>query len=294
MQEKRFSRQLIVLRAVITGYSGHARVVQSGDSADIELRIQAPAGSAVLSAALVETTGGYRGCPLGDLTTDERGQAAGTFSLAGADASPDVLAIVQQDPDGCKLAMSGFLNGPKDVNWAQVRAAACDAVSAGVCTAAPPASSELPEAEENKDLFAGFGSVETNPFVPEAAEAAPDSAPSESTAAAEAGVSPDAVWPDEIAALQPLFECQPPVTAYSGSRYTFILVPATDDAPEYLAGLWCSHGIPTRAAYAVRAQDAYTPPQGLEDFLWRGCEGRGGFWVAYIDAATGEPIADDY
>lgn len=288
MQEKRFSRQLIVLRAVIPGFTGHARLIQSGDSTDLELRIQAPAGSAVLSAALVEVAGGsYRSCPLGDLTADERGQAGGTFSLANADAEPDVLAIVQQQSDGGKLAMSGFLNGPRDVNWAQVRAAACEAVSTEAI--APPTSSELPDADENP--FTDFSPIETDQ-IPSPEPPMPAQEPT--TAAMEAGISPDAIWPTEIAALQPLFENQPPTAAYSGSRYTFVLVPATDDSPEYLAGLWCDHGIPTRACYAVPAQDAYTQPQGLEDFLWRGCEGRSGFWVTYIDATTGDPIEDDY
>lgn len=287
MQEKRFSRQLIVLRSVISGYTGHARLIQSGDDADIELRIQAPAGSAVLSAALVEAAaGGYRACPLGDMTADERGQAAGTFSLAGADLSPDILAVVQQQEDGCMLAMSGFLNGPKDVNWAQVRAAACDAISARACTDAPPATvCELPDApedmpDEDNKFF--------EPDVPEMIPAAKHSA------AEEAGISPDAIWPDEIAALQPLFESQSPETVYSGSRYTFIRISAADDMPEYFAGLCCEHGLPVRAAYAVPAHDMHTQPQGLESFLWRVCDDRSGYWVAYIDAATGMPIDDDY
>lgn len=291
MHEKRFSRQLIVLRAVISGYTGHARLIQSGDSADLELRIQAPAGTAALSAALVEKDdGGYRSCPLGDLTVDDRGQASATFSLADAGVEPEILAIVQQSESDCKLAMSGFLNGPRNVNWAEVRAAACDAVSGGACTsAAPPTSSELPEAGD--DLFEDFGSAEDNPFY------SPDDEPEdedETTAAEAAGVSPDAIWPEEIAALQEAFERQPPIRAYSGSRYTFIRIPASDDQPEYLAGLWCVHGVPVRAAYAVPAQDSSAQPQGLESFLWRGCSGRRGYWVAYIDAETGEPIDDDY
>ena len=294
MQEKRFSRQLIVLRAVITGYTGHARLIQSGSSADIELRIQAPAGSTALSAALVEKTGGgYRSCPLGDLTADERGQASATFSLAGTDTAPEILAIVQQEADDCKLAMSGFLNGPVNVNWADVRAAACEAVNGAACTGVlPPAEEESPETEESADLFSGFGETDSDFFSDENAE--PPSPAAGDTAAAQAGISPDAVWPDEIAALQPLFENQPPAAAYAGSRYTFVHISAGDDTPEYLAGLWCAHGIPVRAAYAVPSPDSAVQPQGLEDFLWRGCEGRSGYWVTYVDAATGEPVGDDY
>jgi len=205
---------------------------------------------------------------------------------------PEILAIVQQDTDDCRLAMSGFLNGPVNVNWAEVRAAACEAVTNASCTGIlPPAENDVLQTEEPADLFSGFGSDENDVF---SAQSAEPPEPAADTAAAQAGISPDAIWPDEISALQPLFEDQTPVRAYAGSRYTFVRIPAGDDMPEYLAGLWCLHGVPMRAAYAVPSPDIAAQPQGLEDFLWRGCEGRSGYWVTYVDAATGEPAGDDY
>ena len=71
------------------------------------------------------------------------------------------------------------------------------------------------------------------------------------------------------------------------SGYTFIHMPATDDAPEYWAGVRCKHGIPVRACYAVPGPDRHTPPTGLEDFVWRD-----GYWTICIDAETGEAVDD--
>lgn len=291
MEQNRYSRQLIVLRAVISGYSGHARLVQSGSDAELELRLQSPSGSAELWATLVEKSmDGYRSCPLGQLTVDDRGQATGSFAMTAADISPEILAIVQRDDDDCKLAMSGFLNGPRNVNWADVRAAACDAVTANRCTVTPPATSQLPEIDDNDrddddDDHDRDGSCEPEDD---------DDARPGATAAEVAGISPDAIWPDEIAALQPFFETQSPVPAFLGTRYTFVHMPASADQPEYLAGLWCLYGDPTRAAYAVPADTPDAQPPELEGFLWRANADGSGFWVAYIDATTGEPISNDY
>lgn len=272
MEQNRFSRQLIVLRAVIAGYTGHARLIHSDTGATLEVRVQAPAGGANLWAALVDKDdNGYRAQSLGALHADERGQAAGTFDVENPRVSPQVLAIVQVDDSDCRLAMSGFPDGPCAVNWADVRAAACEAVTSG----STPASGTLPEAEE--DLFAGFGQAEDDPFSARG-----------TTAAEAAGVSPDAVWCEEIAALQEAFASRPAVQTFPGTRYTFILMPATDDAPEYYAGLVCEHGVPVRACYAVRGEDRHTPPPGLETFVWRD-----GFWATYIDADTGDTVTDE-
>lgn len=278
MDKNRFSRQLIVLRAVISGYSGHARLVHTDDGANLEVRIQSPDAEPALYAVLVERAAdGYSSRLLGTLTGDGRNQFSGTYPIPEDGPMPDLLAIVQQDDD-CKLAMSGFLDGPRSVNWADVRASACAAV-----TAQEDASTAqtLPQQE---DLFAGFGETEDDPF----------RASTDGTAAQAAGVSPDAVWPEEIAALQEPFENQPAVRAYPGSSYTFILMPANDDQPEYLAGIRCLHNLPVRAAYAVRGEDATACPPGLETFLWRGCSDGGGYWVTYIDAQTGEPVDNDH
>lgn len=278
MEQNRYSRQLIVLRAVIGGYSGHARLIQSGGETEMELRVQTPSGSAQLWAALVEKSEeGYQSCPLGQLAVDDRGQATGTFPLTGTSVAPEILAIVQQDDAGCKLAMSGFLNGPRSVNWADVRAAACDAVTENACTAATPATSRLPDPAEETDSSGSESSEQTF-----------------ATAAEAAGISPEAIWPEEIAALQEAFETQAAVPTFVGTRYTFVLIPAATDQPEYLAGVWCVHGDPARAAYAVPADDPNVQPPELEGFQWRSCAEGGGYWVAYVDATTGEPVQNDY
>lgn len=272
MEKNRFSRQLIVLRAVISGYSGHARVIHADHGTEIELRVQSPDAAANLFAVLVDRHSSVcRGTLLGQLHVDERGLATGAFPIDSAEAVPEILAIVQQTDDS-KLAMSGFLDGPRSVNWADVRTAACDAIE----TPRQPAVSLLPR---ESDVSADAPATE---------------APAAATAAEAAGVADDAIWPEEIAALQAAFETQPPAEVFPDTRYTFIHIEAGESTPEYYAGICCTHGIPLRAAYAVRGHSRDTCPQGLESFLWRACEDDSGFWTTYIDAETGLPIHDDY
>lgn len=283
MDRNHFSRQLIVLRSVIDGYSGHARLIHDDSGRKLEVRIQAPAADAKLYAVLTELS--PQGCAsrlLGALNVDERGQATGTFPVEKTDIVPDIIAIVLQEEE-CKLAMSGFPDGTRNVNWADVRASAC-----GTVTSPAPATALLPE----EDLFADFGSVADDPFRAPAAQSGETAPAPAETAAQTAGISDEAVWPEAIAALQDAFETQKAVSAWPDSRYTFIRVEATDETPEYLAGVWCAHGLPARAAYAVPGDAPEPCPQGLEDFQWRSCDS-GGYWVAYVDAATGEPVFGD-
>lgn len=273
MDKNRFSRQLIVLRPVIGGYTGHARLVHSADGAEVEMRIQAPTGAGALYAVLVERTdSAYRSHLLGMLDSDERGQAAGRFPAENLPVAPDILAVVSRDTD-CRLAMSGFPDGPRSVNWSDVRASACEAVAE-----AASAAQTLPPREDSS-------------APPTSAEDDPPHSPDGKTAAETAGISPDAVWPEEIAALQPEFETRPAVPAWPGSRYTFVRIEADNDHPEYLAGILCVHGLPEKAAYAVPAADRSLCPPGLEDFLWRSAADDGrGYWVAFVNACTGERI----
>ena len=445
MNQTQFSRQLIVLRAIINGYTGHARLFNCPTGQELEVRVQTPGGMRALYAAVVERCeDGYRSCPLGALTVDERGQGTGAFSLAGSGVTPEILAIVEQSGDSCMLAMSGFLSGSRNVNWAGVRSAACEAVALNACSGCTPgiqprdadsAATELPgeaesgsgegsesrsmqsngergdggrnrssdrqghsgasderqgysrsdmredreeredrdeyedsddrdgrsrpgmrddreddrdehEEREDRDEYedsddrdgrsrpgmrddrddrerrsrSGMrdgrnehedrgerdksrngnrrhsdernGSDRTSDSRNQSRRIGSDRAES-ANAAETAGIDRDCDWPEEIAALAPLFASQPAVTPFAGSRYTFIAVPASEAQPAFFAGIWAANGYPLRAAYAIRGDSPTLQPQGLESFLWRPA-GDGGFWTTYIDAMTGQPVSGDY
>ncbi|MDO4357048.1 MAG: hypothetical protein Q4E13_11120 [Clostridia bacterium] len=312
MDQKQFSRQLIVLRAIINGYTGHARLIHCPTGQELEVRVQTPAGMRALYAVVVERCAqGYRGCPLGALAVDERGQATGAFSLDNPGVTPEILAIVEQTEDDCLLAMSGFLSGARDVNWAGVRGAACDAVSTNACTDCisliqprdddASAATELPseaagdaDSVESREAPAGVAESEAEQQGESVPTPISESQPDEADSAEQAaGIDADCDWPEEIAALKALFRSQRPVTPFPGSRYTFISVPASGEQPAFFAGIWASDGYPQRAAYAIRGDSPATQPQGLECFLWRAAAD-GGFWVAYVDALTGQPVSGDF
>lgn len=340
MDQTQFSRQLIVLRAIINGYTGHARLFNCPTGQELELRVQTPGGMRALYAAVVERCEqGYRGCPLGALTVDERGQGTGAFSLAGVGVTPEILAVVEQSGDNCLLAMSGFLSGSRDVNWAGVRSAACEAVALNACSGCTPgiqprdadsAATELPgestsdepeddrewsddarsdnrdDCERSDDSRSDDRDEDDNErrddsrsdrMRPESNRHSVGSRSEAShapvSAVETAGIARDCDWPEEIAALAPLFASQPAVTPFAGSRYTFIAVPASEAQPAFFAGIWATDGYPRRAAYAIRGDSPTLQPQGLEGFLWRPADD-GGYWVTYIDAMTGQPVSGDY
>lgn len=307
MDQKKFSRQLIVLRAIINGYSGHARLTQSPNGQELEIRVQSPSGMRALYAVIVERCEeGYRGCPLGALAVDERGQGMGAYSMEGLSVAPEILAIVEQSDDNCLLALSGFLSGSRDVNWAGVRSAACEAVATGECSDCvpgiqpretdSPAAVTLPDEASEPDERDHSRKADAEPERRDSAEKKPDEGRSRrgaDSAAEVAGIRSGQEWPEEIAALKPLFEAGAPVTPFPGSRYTFIAVPASASQPAFHAGIWARNGCPSRVAYAIRGESPTVAPQGLEGFLWR-ASADGGFWVAYLDAQTGRPVSGDY
>lgn len=144
-----YRRSLIMLRAHEPGYSGHVRLESRTLMGSMYFVVNVPAGSGALCAALIrrDARGNYFSTRIGNLRSDGRGQAtlAYTFDPRNIDGVPLedylLITVVLRRPDGCALALSGNVNGSREVDWDSVTASACDVCQDTLpdCSLCPPA-----------------------------------------------------------------------------------------------------------------------------------------------------------
>ena len=149
MSKNEYRRAFIMLRPLMTGYSGHARLERRVMTGSLYFIVTAPVDS--LRAALVGQRGGeYYAADLGALRRDARGQLtlAKAFDPRAIDGRPleayQLLAVA--DPgDGCQVALTGNVDGAYPMDAAAVREAVCALYTRNDAPAADlPAPGELP------------------------------------------------------------------------------------------------------------------------------------------------------
>ena len=103
-------------------------------------------------------------------------------------------------------------------------------------------------------------------------------------------------WPEEIAALKPLFEQNPASDNFALEDFVFVdaPLPAEDGAQGQCAiGLKARDGVPVSVCYALPGDFSLEPPPGLEGYQYLG-----GWWFTVLEAqpevnALGETLGDD-
>lgn len=132
MYKNDYRRALIMLRGLMPGYSGFARLERRTLMGSIQLTVNGASSASALYAALLgRRNGRWTGLNMGPLGRDSRGQAGLNWSfdprnLGGMELEQfDLIAILARGNGECTLVMTGWLNGTQQVNWAQVREAAC-------------------------------------------------------------------------------------------------------------------------------------------------------------------------
>ena len=153
MSKNEYRRAFIMLRPLLTGYSGHARLERRVMTGSLYFIVTAPVDG--LRAALVGQRGGeYYAADLGALRRDARGQLtlAKAFDPRAIDGRPleayQLLAVA--DPgDGCQVALTGNVDGAYPMDAAAVREAVCALYTRNDAPAADlPAPDEQPPAPE--------------------------------------------------------------------------------------------------------------------------------------------------
>ncbi len=102
----------------------------------------------------------------------------------------------------------------------------------------------------------------------------------------------NAAWPEPIEPLRVLFQRLPACAPFQADGYTFVRAPLPGSGLAYsLVGVRVEDERPTSVCYGIPGAFALEPPAGLDGYMWRE-EGAGGWWVTFVDALTGEEIAE--
>lgn len=188
MNRNDYRRAFIMLRAARPGYGGHARLERRTTTGSLYFIVTAPEDSGTLQAALVgRSNGRYYAAPLGALARDRRGQLAlacafDPRSIDGRPLEAYFWAAIADTGSGCAVALTGNVDGSRDVDPAALEAAVCALFAAPNVPAADlPDDPPVPVAPIAAGSYAD-ASAEATPTAP-----APD-APTAPTALPESDV----------------------------------------------------------------------------------------------------------
>lgn len=265
MQKNEYRRALIMLRSLLNGYSGHARMEIRTLTGNINIRATVPQGAQSVRAALVGRRSSlYYACPLGDLRRDMRGQAGLSVNLDPRDIcgrtldAYSLLALATISNGVCELALVGNLNGSCENDWSRVRDAVCA-------------------------LYAPQPRLEEAPM--ETPEAAPGEVPESAAGGEDADISgadpaeEGIVWGYEEETAQ---EDAPEGFEYDGKGYVPVKLP--EGCGYEYAYVGAAGG---EVCVALPGGSAAEPPAGLDDYIWTEIGGRG-WWVKCYQPAGAE------
>lgn len=132
MNRNEYRRALIMLRSLLNGYSGHARIEIRTLTGNLNIVASTPQNAQSVRAALVgKRRSEYFAYPLGTLRRDMRGQAGLTATFDPRDIGGrtldaySLLALVAVGDEKCELVLAGNLNGSCEMDWSRVRDTVC-------------------------------------------------------------------------------------------------------------------------------------------------------------------------
>ena len=146
-----------MLRPAASGWSGHVRLERRTMTGSMYFIVPNRSSGGTLSAALVGQRGGeYYAAPLGALRPDSRGQMtlALNFDPRLIDGRPleayPLIAVAETGPDGCRVVLTGNVDGAHPMDDASVQQAVCRRLAPEAPAADlpdpddPPAQGEAP------------------------------------------------------------------------------------------------------------------------------------------------------
>ena len=240
-----------------------------------------------------------------------------------------LIAVTDRVGRRCDMVLAGNLNGSRETDWNQARIAACSAcaradepafdlpVRPDVRPARPNYDDQattlpddvLVEPGDTPTTLPDDIPVETDEQIPvetpsdESTDgsAAPlfpasdDSAgaiPAASYSDADANaLNPTLVWPGESEGLRSYFAGENYSVDAPDDGYLYVEAPMPEESgyDSVRIGVRPENGVPESVAYALPGRFSAEPPEGLEDYEWSG-DGERGWWVAYLDAASGHRL----
>lgn len=99
------------------------------------------------------------------------------------------------------------------------------------------------------------------------------------------------VWPGESEGLRSYFAGENYSVDAPDDGYLYVEAPMPEESgyDSVRIGVRPENGVPESVAYALPGRFSAEPPEGLEDYEWSG-DGERGWWVAYLDAASGRRL----
>ena len=310
MNRNEYRRAFIMLRPALAGWQGHARLERRVMTGSLYFIVTAPAQRGPAAACLAGQRGSETyAASLGALKPDSRGQLtlACTFDPRNIDGRPleAYQKLVVADLGGCRVALTGNVDGAWPMDEARLRDAVCalyreDAPAADLPEpgevlpppmketepAAPPAEDappiqEAPPAEE--EILA---EEEETTVDPEPSDPSPGSTRIFTRMAAGAASVPSAEetepqpepthWRAE-ASVDRSSPCGLPLA--DGYTYLRAPLPAACGCGYCLLGVKLEGDRVSAARVAVPGAYADRPPEGLEGSVWVGVGSGAGYWV---------------
>ena len=104
-------------------------------------------------------------------------------------------------------------------------------------------------------------------------------------------LNPALVWPGESEGLRSYFAGENYSVDAPDDGYLYVEAPMPEESgyDSVRIGVRPENGVPESVAYALPGRFSAEPPEGLEDYEWSG-DGERGWWVAYLDAASGRRL----
>ena len=105
------------------------------------------------------------------------------------------------------------------------------------------------------------------------------------------GLDSSVPWPGVAEQVRARFAEQPAKELMLGDGYTYVSAPMPKESgfDEIDVGLKVENGIPVTIAYAFPSRFTPEPPQGLENYTWKGGSAEG-WWTIETDVYTGERL----
>jgi len=293
MQRNEYRRALIMLRSLLNGYSGHARIEIRTLTGNLNIRAAIPSGAQSVRAALVgKRSALYYAYPLGSLRRDMRGQAGLSVNFDPRDIGGrtldaySLLALVTVNNGVCELSLVGNLNGSTENDWSRVRDVVC-----ALYAPQPRPEDELIQTPYSRSLTGEGDTAPTETENEEAREGA-EFPLDFGTLQEEDRESPQDDSAGEINDDGLVWDLSQPEGENSDMDE-----PASDSLPELLnregwnfakipmpAGCGYAHvyvGTPecgSEVCVALPGMFSAEPPAGLDDYSWSGGSGTG-YWV---------------
>lgn len=262
MSKNEYRRAFIMLRPDMAGVSGHVRLERRTMTGSMYFIVSAQGEG--WQAALVGQRGReYYAAGLGALKRDDRGQLtlAYAFDPRNIDGRPleayQLIAVAQAGAEGCRVALTGNVDGAYPMDSAAVREAVCALYQTDAPAADLPAPEEAPAQQGETAVVeavtevaeAVTGVAEVVPEVEPAPEPVPDPIPE----------------PEPVPEPAPEPEPQPAVESSRTKIYTRMRatdatqgVPETTTPAQPAADHWCVQAAPNRATpCSMPLEDGY-------------------------------------